>query len=153
MGIITAALATAAVAAPAIVAIETRKQNKKAEKENKRAARIEARKAAVRNARERRKAVAQSLIGQAQVQARTAGQGFTSTGNQAQVNAIGQQTASNISFQSSMERMTSRQQSFLQDAQRADRRAQEAQMYGKIPGQLGVPTPVELASMFFSQGQ
>lgn len=135
----TIALGTALAAAPVVGPALSYREQRQAASEQRKASRMEQRRASLENARERRRAIAQSMIQRSQVEATAAGMGGSTTGTQTTTGAIQSQTASAIGFQRGQEGAYS---SILQAQNRANQHLGRASLYsalGALPGQLGVP--------------
>ncbi len=145
VGLTLAGAGIAAVASPAIGSVMSYQAQKEAASEQRQASRLEQRRAALQNARERRRAVAASQVQASQQQAMSAAQTTGgSTGSQNIQSAIMNQTAGNISFQRGQEGLYS---SIISSQNRANRSLGRANMYqtlSQVPQQLGVPTPGQL---------
>lgn len=131
-------IAAASLGATAYGAVESRNQQKAAQREQRRAAELEQRRAAIQNARERRRAAAQANIQRAQIEAGAAAMGGSSTGSSQATGAITSQTAGNISFQRTLAGINQQQIQAQQNASDAMGRAAQAQAIGQLPSQLGV---------------
>ena len=108
-----------------------------AAQDQKRASRIEQRKARVQNARERRRAAAQAQVQRSQVQAQEAAGGFSTTGQSQQVGAINSQLAGNLSFSQQVERMNQNIISAGISASQNQTMSAYGQAAASLPGQLG----------------
>lgn len=114
-------------------------EQRQAGKAQERAARDERRKAALQNARQRRRAAAEAQVARAQVEAQGAAQGDVSGSGTAQaIGAIESQTAGNISFQRTQEGINDRIISNQRSAQRSLNSAQFGQSIASLPSQFGL---------------
>lgn len=145
----TIALGTAIVASPVAGPAMSHREQRQAASQQRQASRMEQRRASLENARERRRAIAQSMIQRSQIEASAAGMGGSTTGTQTTTGAIQSQTASALGFQRGQEGAYS---SILQAQNRANQRMSRAATYqalGQLPGQLGLPG---IGSLFMPLG-
>lgn len=105
--------------------------------DQKRAARLEKRKAAVQNARERRRAAAEAQVMRSQVQAQQAAGGFETSGQSQQTGAINSQLAGNLSFSRQIESFNSNILGAQTSAANAQTQAGYGQAFAQLPGALG----------------
>lgn len=112
-------------------------RQREAEKDQKRAARIEKRKAAIQNARERRRAAAEAQVARSRIQAQEAKGTFTSSGQTQSVGAINSQLAGNLSFSRQTEVLNNRILSAQNSAASAMTQAAYGQAAAALPGALG----------------
>lgn len=109
-----------------------------AERAQERAAKIEKRRVAIQNARERRRASAQAQIQRSQIAAQSAAQGFSSSGSQQATAAINSQLAGNLSFNEQLSRMNIASINQQQSAQSALTQASYGQAIASLPSSLGM---------------
>lgn len=136
----TAALISTVASAGVSVhnAREQKQASKDAERAQRAAANIEKRKAAIQNARERRKATAERNMMVARNQASQAAASFGSSSFDNTNSAIVSQTAGNIGFQSQMEGLNARQIDFGNMAARYQSEGQRHGIMAAMPGNLGL---------------
>jgi len=126
-------------------------RQRSAAQDQKRASRIEQRKARIQNARERRRAAAQAQIIRSQVQAQEAAGGFSTTGQSQQVGAINSQLAGNLSFSRQIEKMN---QSIINagiSANEALTQSAYAQAISNLPNQFGFNIGSVMRNKFANQ--
>lgn len=138
MALVTAATIAAATAlTPGVGQAYSINRQREASQDNKRAARLEKRKAAIQNARERRRAAAEAQVMRSRVQAEQAATGFSTSGQTQQMGAINSQLAGQLATSNRIEGLNRGIINAQTSANNAQTQAGYGQAFGQLSGQLG----------------
>lgn len=132
-----ATIAVATALTPGVGQAYSINRQREAAQDQRRAARLEKRKAAIQNARERRRAAAEAQVMRSRVQAEQAAGGFSTTGQGQQLGAINSQLAGQLATSNRIEGLNRGIINAQTSATNAQTQAGYGQAFSSLSSQLG----------------